>query len=396
MYIFYFEVSNRRSDFTYLHLLCIICTYKIVYKEGVKVFPDKIKITDDLIKLIVDTRKEYNLTAYQLSEKIGKNKSWLPNIENKRTKNISREDLILLFKDFAREKGMDAEEFVIKYLSPTATIELDNNVTVPNHYLQSSMGIFSPDHENLHISDEERIKRVSYYLTDKPYEVDLMRLKKNLKDLSDTIIDEFSYCETSGDRRDIIKLVDIMNTNFQGGFAHTKKLYEIALFHGTAEICFGKTVGADYSKRTDSNIEKFSSKQKLIYAYSDVCSDINFEEGDNNSFIDLMLVDEKTDSEKLDDVLFGFESFIYKLHEYLLSAKNEATTNNHPCKINFIPLFEHIIKSMNDFINNIKLDYHFEYSIPGQDTDIDELIKKCLELNNITYGIKQAIRSKKQ
>ena len=74
-------------------------------------FPDKIKITDELIKLIIDTRKEYHLTAYQLSEKIGKNKSWLPNIENKRTKNIAREDLILLFKDFAKDKDMDAEEF---------------------------------------------------------------------------------------------------------------------------------------------------------------------------------------------------------------------------------------------------------------------------------------------
>ena len=85
-------------------------------------FPDKIKITDELIKLIVDTRKEYNLTSYQLSEKIGKNKSWLPNIENKRTKNIFKEDLILLFKDFAKDKNMDAEDFIIKYLSPTATL----------------------------------------------------------------------------------------------------------------------------------------------------------------------------------------------------------------------------------------------------------------------------------
>lgn len=359
-------------------------------------FPDKIKITDDLIKLIVDTRKEYNLTAYQLSEKIGKNKSWLPNIENKRTKNISREDLISLFKDFAKEKGMDAEEFVIKYLSPTATIELDNNVTVPNHYLQSSMGIFSPDHENLHISDEERIKRVSYYMEEKPYEIELMRLKKNLKDLSEAIIDEFSYSKTPDDRRNIINMVKTMRTNFQGEFAYTQKLYQIPLFHGDAEMCFGKTVGADYLKHTDSNIEKFSSKQKLLYAYSDVCSDINFEDGNYNLFIDLMLVDEKTDSEKLDDILFGFESFIYKLHEYLLSAKNEAITNNHSCSIDFIPLFDHIVKSMNDFINNIKLDYRFEYSIPEQNTDIDELIKKCLELNNITYGIKQAIRSKKQ
>lgn len=396
MYIFYSQTSNRCSDFTYLHSICIICTYKSTYKEGVKVFPDKIKITDDLIKLIVDTRKEYNLTAYQLSEKIGKNKSWLPNIENKRTKNISREDLIILFKDFAKDKGMDAEEFVIKYLSPTATVELDNNVTVPNHYLQSSMGIFSPDHENLHISDEERIKRVSYYMEDKPYEVDLMRLKKILKDLSDTIIDEFSYCKSSNDRSSIISLIDTMNANFQGGFSYTQKLYQIPLFHGTAEIYFGKAVGADYLKHTNSNIERFSSKQKLLYAYADVCSDINFEEGNYNLFLDLMLVDEKTDNDKLDDILFGFESFIYKLHEYLLSAKNEAITNNHSCSIDFIPLFEHIIKSMRDFINNIKLDYCFEYSIPEQNTDIDELIKKCLEINNITYGIKQAIRNRKQ
>ena len=359
-------------------------------------FPDKIKITDDLIKLIVDTRKEYNLTAYQLSEKIGKNKSWLPNIENKRTKNISREDLIILFKDFAKDKGMDAEEFVIKYLSPTATVELDNNVTVPNHYLQSSMGIFSPDHENLHISDEERIKRGSYYMEDKPYEIDLMRLKKNLKDLSDTIIDEFSYCKTSDDRRNIISLVKTMRVNFQGEFVYAQKLYQTPLFHGDAEMCFGKTVGEDYLKHTNCNIERFASKQKLLYTYADVCSDINFEEGNYNLFVDLMLVDEKTDSEKLDDILFEFESFIYKLHEYLLSAKNEAIINNHSCSIDFIPLFEHIIKSMKDFINNIKLDYRFEYSIPKQNTDIDELIKKCLELNNITYGIKQTIRNKKK
>ena len=62
---------------------------------------DKIKITDELIELIVCARKEHNLTAYQLSEKVGKNKSWLPNIENKRTKNISKEDLLsYLFEEY--------------------------------------------------------------------------------------------------------------------------------------------------------------------------------------------------------------------------------------------------------------------------------------------------------
>ena len=81
-------------------------------------FEDTIKITQEYIDLIITKRKEHNLTAYQLSEKIGKNKSWLPNIENRRTKNISRDDLILLFKDFAKEENMDAEEYILKYLRP--------------------------------------------------------------------------------------------------------------------------------------------------------------------------------------------------------------------------------------------------------------------------------------
>lgn len=377
-----------------MHFLCIICTYEIVYKEGVIVFPDKIKITDDLIKLIIDTRKEHNLTAYQLSEKIGKNKSWLPNIENKRTKNISREDLIILFKDFAKDKGMDAEEFVIKYLSPTATVELDDNVSVPNHYLQSSMGIFSPDHEDLRISLEERKKRMEYHASDKPYEVDLMRLKKKLKDLSDLIIDEFSYCKTSDKRNEMIDMVDAMFTNFVGEFAYTKKLYQFPMFYGKSEMGFGKEIAKDFLQKTNRNIERFIAIQKLAYANADICSDINFEAGRYNLFTNIMLVNEKTDSEELDDIVFGLDGFVYKLHEYLLSAKNEAEVNNHSCNINFIILFEHIIKSMNDFISNAKLNYRFEYAIPEQSADIDELIRKCLELNNITYGIKQAIRKK--
>jgi transcriptional regulator with XRE-family HTH domain len=359
-------------------------------------FPEKIKITDELIQLIIDTRKAHNLTAYQLSEKIGKNKSWLPNIENRRTKNISRNDLILLFKDFAKDKNMEAEEFVIKYLSPTATVELNDNVSVPNHYLQNSMGIYSPDHDMLHISDEERIKRMEYYIQDKPYEVDLMHLKKNLKDLSDTIIDEFSYCETPDDRRNMIKLVKTMRVNFQGEFAYTQKLYQFPLFHGDAETCFGNTMGKDYLQKTNNNIESFSAKQKLLYSYAEICSEMNYDEGTYNPYIDLTSINENTDVETLEQNLFGYESFIYELHEYIKSAKNEALINQHPCNIDCIKLFEHIISSINSFITKAKLDYHFEYTMPTQDADVDELIKKCLELNTITYGIKQAIRNKKQ
>lgn len=359
-------------------------------------FPDKIKITDELIKLIIDTRKEHNLTAYQLSEQIGKNKSWLPNIENKRTKNISREDLILLFKDFAKEKKMDAEEFVIKYLSANATIELDNNVSVPNHYLQATMGLFSPDHENLHIPFEELQKRFEYYKEDKPYEVDLMRLKKKLKDLSDLIIDEFSYCQTSESRNQMIDMVDIMFTNFVGEFAYTQKLYEFSLFHGDSKMSFGKEVGKDFLQRTNKNIECFFALQNLTSAYAKVCSDINFETDRYNLFIDIMLINEKTNKEQLEFIFSDLNSFIYNLHQYLLAAKNEAIVNKHPCNINFIPLFEHIVKSLTDFITNAKLNYHFNYIIPKQtETDnIDTLIKKCLEFDDIMQNIEQAIHEK--
>jgi len=358
-------------------------------------FPNKIKITDELIKLIIDTRKEYNLTSYQLSEKIGKNKSWLPNIENKRTKNISREDLILLFLDFAKDKGLDSEDFIIKYLSPTATIELDNNVTVPNHYLQASMHLFSPDHEDLHLSDEERKKRWEYYKEDKPYEVELMKLKKKLKDLSELITDEFSYCKTANERSNILDMLNTMYTNFLGEFAYTQRLYQIPLFHGDTELGFGKKVGEEYLKDTNKNIDNFSLVQKLAYAHADICSELNFEENRYNLFANIMLVTEKTSTEELDSIMFDLDGFIYKLHEYLLAAKEMSKTQNRPSSINFIVIFEHIIKTIKNFIQNAHLNYKFEYTIPESNSDLDELAKRCLELNNITYGIKQAIRNRK-
>ena len=102
-------------------------------------FPEKIKITDDLIQLIVDTRKENNLTAYQLSEQIGKNKSWLPNIENHRTKNISNQDLLLIFKDFATREHLSTEYYIIKHLNPNAKVQLATGEIIPCRLLQKKI-----------------------------------------------------------------------------------------------------------------------------------------------------------------------------------------------------------------------------------------------------------------
>ena len=376
-----------------LHILSLNLYNMYIFhiKECKTLFPDKIKVTDDLIKLIIDTRKEYNLTAYQLSEKIGKNKSWLPNIENKRTKNIFREDLILLFKDFAKDKNMDAEDFVIKYLSPTAIIELDNNVTVPNHYLQTKMHLFSPDSENSNIVKEE----LEYYLAEKPYEIDLMRLKKELKDLSELITDEFSYCQSGNERENIITMVKTMYVNFLGEFAYTQKLYQIPLFHGDAKMSFGRKAGLEYLNNTSKNIKSFSLIQKSAYAHADIYSDINLEENKYNLFANIMLVTPKTDTEELDSIMFDLDGFIYKLHGYILAVKNELEIQCQMSEIDFISIFTKLITAMDSLIQNAHLNYKFEYAIPESNTDLDELAKRCLELNNITYGIKQAIRNRK-
>ena len=124
--------------------------------EGDKVFEDTIKITQEYIDLIITKRKEHNLTAYQLSEKIGKNKSWLPNIENRRTKNISRDDLILLFKDFAKEENMDAEEYILKYLRPNLLkSNLEQRLAAKKRDLGNQQEYFRIDMKNIEQSNYE-------------------------------------------------------------------------------------------------------------------------------------------------------------------------------------------------------------------------------------------------
>lgn len=119
-------------------------------------FEDKIEITQDYIDLIVAKRKEHNLTAYQLSEKIGKNKSWLPNIENRRTKNISRDDLILLFKDFAKEENLGVEEYIIKYLRPNLLMNiLEQRLAAKKRDLENQQEYFRIDMKNIEQSNYE-------------------------------------------------------------------------------------------------------------------------------------------------------------------------------------------------------------------------------------------------
>ena len=107
-----------------------------------------------------------------------------------------------------------------------------------------------------------------------------------------------------------------------------------------------------------------------------------------------MFITNKADEDTLDSVVFSLDGFIYNFQEYIKAVYDEAKINNHPCSNDFTPIFEYIIKCLKLFIQNTGLEYNFNYEIPDSTNDFDSIVNKCLELNNISYGIKQAIRKK--
>lgn len=91
---------------------------------------DKIVITDKLRFDIIEKRKSRGISSYELSERTGNghSKFWLQNIENGKTKKITKKDLISLYMAM---DGDDADE-------DNATLEIESilNQSVGNEYKQ--------------------------------------------------------------------------------------------------------------------------------------------------------------------------------------------------------------------------------------------------------------------
>ena len=191
-------------------------------------FPEKIKITDELIQLIIDTRKDHNLTAYQLSEKIGKNKSWLPNIENRRTKNISRSDLYLLFKNFADEENLQPEQYIVKNLPRNCMIELEDGVTAPCYHVKEMLGVDSWK-EYMSLSPEEHNEEDEFYenRSNDLREKDISASVYRLSNILSTKLQNFDLDK----KEDIIRYIDRMADNLENDFDHTLDIYGLSLIH---------------------------------------------------------------------------------------------------------------------------------------------------------------------
>ena len=102
---------------TFLHLYDIV-----VPSEVIIVSAERIVVTEGIKKLIVSSRKGKHLTATDISKAIKNSDYWLQNIENGRTKTISREDLISILK-YCLDCTTDiADELIASNLKPSASV----------------------------------------------------------------------------------------------------------------------------------------------------------------------------------------------------------------------------------------------------------------------------------
>ena len=145
---------------------------------------DKFLITDSLRQNIVELRKRNGLSAYDLSEKSGHSKYWLPNIENGKTQKISKEDLLSIYS-ILLNKNEDSD--IIPYIEQIIQQPLSSDTSwYKLHSVQESnilhnkyiLTTHSPEQLKLVINSEfSNIKRQLFkIISDQPQENQIVAL----------------------------------------------------------------------------------------------------------------------------------------------------------------------------------------------------------------------------
>lgn len=342
--------------------------------------PDKIKLTDEYIDLIVKKRKEHDFTAYQLSEKLGKNKSWLPNIENHRTKNISKEDLFLIFKNFAKEEDLDTEKYIIKYLHPNTSIVLDNGTTVPCHFLQTKLELLSPL-----ASPDEYFDQYSFYHEEIPYQKSLSSLEMALSDLAKVITKE--YTNSDSDKREkISNTIDVMVDNFACEPNTTCSIYGQKIVNGTTLFFDKRPSEKQYFNDLSLLAQKYSLELELINAKAEVYSFFDIE----GYSIGYRIANyELGDVQELSRILFCIEGYVNTVFRYVTKANEYELKLHTTAPVDYRKIYNGAIRFLNGFIAVSHLPYHLNFNVPTNDSTIDAVLKQHLELNNIIFNIRQ-------
>ena len=354
-------------------------------------FPEKIKITDELLQLIIDTRKKYNLTAYQLSEKIGKNKSWLPNIENRRTKNITRTDLYLLFNEFASNENLRPEQFIVKHLPRNCMIELEDGLTAPCYHVREMLGVYDSWEEYDSLSPEEHNKESEFYekrcndLREKDISASVYRLSNVLLDKLKTFdIDK---------KEDIIRYIDTMTENLENDFEHTLDFYGMP-------YCPDDPISEESNAKTDyiMHLEKLSKANEIaldmmqsrafIYSFIEkVPFDIYqfFEKIENWSLV------EGTEDDKLYFALDDIKNFQFCIFEYIEYIAEYSSIFKNVPTVEYDLIFSKLYESFRLYLKVAKMDYTFNLPIPDGNSNINELHQKT---DKIIFDIEKEMRSR--
>lgn len=338
---------------------------------------NKIKLTDEYIDLIIKKRKEHTYTAYHLSEHIGKNKSWLPNIENRRTKSITKEDFLLIFRDFAEEENMDTETYIIKYLSPNALVELENNMVVPCHHLQRQLELSSQPPA----------------LTSYPnQQTEWIQLSQYLSDLNQQIQHIF-YDLSEQEKKETLNMLLTMIQNFSCHYKIAKSLYGISIFHSASAYLENKIEENQFLKDISDSIENCSISISFINAKATVYS--FFDPTYSEQTLSQKIADYKYGTiTELTEILFYIEKYIYAVYDYSNLFYKNAKQNPCEAVIDYQKLYGIMVQFLKDFLSIAELTYPFHFELPSNQASIEEIQRKHLEITNIIFQIRQIFYNK--
>lgn len=355
-------------------------------------FPEKIKITDELIQLIIDTRKKYNLTAYQLSEKIGKNKSWLPNIENRRTKNISKSDLYLLFEDFANKEDLRPEQYIVKYLPRDCMIELEDNVTAPCYHVRDMLGVYDSYEELEFLSPEDHNKELDFQINGRSENLREKDTFASVYRLSNILRDKLKSFDID-EKEDFIRYIDTMTDNFENDFKHTLALYGMS-------YCPDDPISQESNAKTDYLMLLESLSNANSIALNMMCSRsfvYSFIEGApyeiyeffNNVTNWKSLTD--PEDEKLYYALEDIKNFQFSIFSYIEDLTEYNKIFRNTLSIDYDLIFSKLYEAFRSYIKIAKMDYSFDLPIPDCNSNIDELHQKT---DKIIFDIEKEMRSR--
>lgn len=339
-------------------------------------FPNKIRLTPDYINLIIKERKEHDLTAYQLSEQLGKNKSWLPNIENKRTKNISKEDFLALFEDFAEEEGLNPELYIIKHLSSDALVYLDDGRAIPALFLKKQYRLNEPskfDRED-ELDEADTLETDSYF----------HELKHYIFELQDVLF-ELLQVEKDPQADQLFEDLETIRTNFLADYGLALRIYGINYFANLDVARPNESYLAELNSLVNETKYRFKlvNQRYTLYDYfkaPGASADLSYR---INSC-------DPSHVKELRESLSYVGSYIEILSQYI------ATYFAHPHSniTDFHKLYSVADNFCKDFVRASKLNYSYDFKIPNDDSEESDVKDAQIQISNVFYTIKNCFKEK--